>query len=95
MWSRIYLIPMLTAEEDRDLVRRHLADQNREKELLGKTTSAYNSDRYDAQRLIIHLLGLELTSIADLCDLHSQRRRREFRNKGMDRWRGQLNSVYM
>lgn len=47
MWSRIYLIPMLTAEEDRDLVRRHLADQNREKELLGKTTSAYNSDRYD------------------------------------------------
>lgn len=47
MWSRIYLIPMLTAEEDRDLVRRHLADQNREKELLGKTTSAYNSDRYE------------------------------------------------
>ncbi|KAL5354371.1 hypothetical protein ACLOAV_000460 [Pseudogymnoascus australis] len=46
MWSRIYLIPMLTAEEDRDLVRRHLADQNREKELLGKTTSAYNSDRF-------------------------------------------------
>ncbi|OBT90010.1 hypothetical protein VE02_01590 [Pseudogymnoascus sp. 03VT05] len=45
MWSRIYLIPMLTAEEDRDLVRRHLADQAREKELLGKTTSAYNSDR--------------------------------------------------
>ncbi|OBT73442.1 hypothetical protein VF21_07285 [Pseudogymnoascus sp. 05NY08] len=44
MWSRIYLIPMLTAEEDRDLVRRHLADQAREKELLGKTTSAYNSD---------------------------------------------------
>lgn len=47
MWSRIYLIPMLTAEEDRDLVRRHLADLNREKELLGKTTSAYNSDRFD------------------------------------------------
>ncbi|KFY24109.1 hypothetical protein V493_05433 [Pseudogymnoascus sp. VKM F-4281 (FW-2241)] len=46
MWSRIYLIPMLTAEEDRDLVRRHLADLKREKELLGKTTSAYNSDRY-------------------------------------------------
>lgn len=37
---------MLTAEEDRDLVRRHLADQAREKELLGSTTSAYNSDRY-------------------------------------------------
>ena len=46
MWSRIHLIPLLTAEEDRDLVRRHLADQAREKELLGKTTSPYNSDRY-------------------------------------------------
>jgi len=45
MWSRIHLIPLLTAEEDRDLVRRHLADQAREKELLGKETSPYNSDR--------------------------------------------------
>lgn len=46
MWSRIHLIPLLTAEEDRDLVRRHLADQKREKELLGSETSPYNSDRY-------------------------------------------------
>lgn len=46
MWSRIHLIPLLTAEEDRDLVRRHYADQAREKELLGTNTSAYNSDRY-------------------------------------------------
>jgi len=46
MWSRIYLIPLLTAETDRDLVRRHLADQKREKELLGASTSPYNSDRY-------------------------------------------------
>ena len=46
MWSRIHLIPLLTAEEDRDLVRRHMADQAREKELLGSTTNAYNSDRY-------------------------------------------------
>lgn len=46
MWSRIHLIPLLTAEEDRDLVRRHWADQAREKELMGKTTSPYNSDRY-------------------------------------------------
>lgn len=50
MWSRIHLIPMLTAEEDRDLVRRHLADQAREKELLGSSTSAYNSDRYVSLR---------------------------------------------
>lgn len=46
MWSRIHLIPMLTAEEDRDLVRRHLADQAREKALLGSQTSPYNSDKY-------------------------------------------------
>ncbi|KAH8592267.1 GRIM-19 protein-domain-containing protein [Bisporella sp. PMI_857] len=46
MWSRIHLIPLLTAEEDRDLVRRHLADQAREKELLGTQTSPYNSDRF-------------------------------------------------
>ncbi|PBP23031.1 NADH-ubiquinone oxidoreductase [Diplocarpon rosae] len=46
MWSRIHLIPLLTAEEDRDLVRRHYADQAREKALLGSTTSAYNSDRF-------------------------------------------------
>ena len=46
MWSRIHLIPLLTAEEDRDLVRRHYADQAREKALLGSQTSPYNSDRY-------------------------------------------------
>lgn len=46
MWSRIYLIPVLQAEEDRDLVRKHFADRAREKELMGKETSAYNSDRY-------------------------------------------------
>jgi len=44
-WSRIYLIPVLQAEEDRDLVRRHLADQAREKALLGKNIKVYNSDR--------------------------------------------------
>lgn len=46
MWSRIYLIPALTAEEDRDLARRHYADQAREKQLLGGNTSPYNSDKY-------------------------------------------------
>jgi hypothetical protein len=46
MWSRIHLIPVLQAEEDRDLVRRHYADKAREKELLGSETSAYHSDRY-------------------------------------------------
>ena len=46
MWSRIHLIPLLQAEEDRDLVRRHWADQAREKELLGTETSVYNSGRF-------------------------------------------------
>ena len=46
IWSRIHLIPVLQAEEDRDQVRRHLADQKREKELLGDNIKVYNSDRY-------------------------------------------------
>lgn len=46
MWSRIHLIPLLTAEEDRDLVRRHWADIAREKELLGSETKVYNGTRY-------------------------------------------------
>jgi hypothetical protein len=46
MWSRIYITPLLQAEEDRDQIRRYWADQAREKELLGSTSSPYNSDRY-------------------------------------------------
>jgi hypothetical protein len=46
MWARIHLIPALQAEEDRDQVRRYLADKAREKELLGTETKVYNSDRY-------------------------------------------------
>ncbi|KAM0794443.1 GRIM-19 [Usnea florida] len=46
MWSRIYLIPMLQAEEDRDLVRRTWADKARERELLGSETRVYHSDRF-------------------------------------------------
>jgi hypothetical protein len=46
MWARIHLIPALQAEEDRDQVRRYLADKAREKELLGSETKVYNTDRY-------------------------------------------------
>ncbi len=46
MWSRIHLVPLLQAESDRDHVRRYLADQAREKELLGDNMKVYNSDRY-------------------------------------------------
>lgn len=47
MWSRIYLIPMLQAEEDRDVVRRDFAQKAMERELLGKEVPVYNKDRCD------------------------------------------------
>jgi hypothetical protein len=46
MWARIHLTPLLQAEEDRDMVRKYWADQDREKQLLGTNTKVYNSDRY-------------------------------------------------
>jgi hypothetical protein len=51
MWARIYLTPLLQAEEDRDQVRRYYADQAREKALFGSTSSPYNSDRYGISSL--------------------------------------------
>ncbi|KAL1859360.1 hypothetical protein Plec18167_006685 [Paecilomyces lecythidis] len=46
MWSRIHLIPLLQAEEDRDQARRYFADKAREKELLGTESKVYNSERF-------------------------------------------------
>lgn len=46
MWSRFYILPLLQAEEDRDQYRRYLADQERERQMFGKSTSPYNSDRF-------------------------------------------------
>lgn len=51
------MIPLLQAEEDRDLVRRHLADQAREKELLGENIKVYHSDRLAPLPFVIRLLG--------------------------------------
>ena len=69
MWSRIYLIPVLQAEEDRDLVRRYYADKAREKALLGSETSVYHSDRYVALPVLLlrHLLYsiLQYDGVAD------------------------------
>lgn len=48
MWARIHLIPVLQAEEDRDQVRRYLADQARERALMGANPAVYNADRYVA-----------------------------------------------
>ena len=53
MWSRIHLIPMLQAEEDRDLVRRTWADKARERELLGSETRVYHSDRCVVGRMCL------------------------------------------
>ncbi|KAJ5115015.1 hypothetical protein NUU61_000774 [Penicillium alfredii] len=46
MWARLHLAPVMQAEEDRDQVRRYLADKERAKELLGSEGKVYNSDRF-------------------------------------------------
>jgi NADH dehydrogenase (ubiquinone) 1 alpha subcomplex subunit 13 len=52
MWARIHLTPLLQAEEDRDQVRRHYADAEREKTLLGSDEGfklgkgIYHGDRF-------------------------------------------------
>ncbi|KAB8220540.1 GRIM-19 [Aspergillus novoparasiticus] len=46
VWSRLHILPLLQAEEDRDQVRRHFADKAREKELLGSESKVYNSERF-------------------------------------------------
>ncbi|KAF4120917.1 GRIM-19 protein [Geosmithia morbida] len=46
MWARIHLTPLLQAEEDRDQIRRHWADQAREKALIGDNIKVYNTDRF-------------------------------------------------
>ncbi|EYE91930.1 putative NADH-ubiquinone oxidoreductase subunit GRIM-19 [Aspergillus glaucus CBS 516.65] len=46
IWSRLHILPLLQAEEDRDQVRRHFADKARERELLGQETKVYNTDRF-------------------------------------------------
>ncbi|KAK2744009.1 hypothetical protein FQN57_004462 [Myotisia sp. PD_48] len=46
IWSRIHLIPLLQAEEDRDQARRHFADKAREKELLGTDSKLFHSGRF-------------------------------------------------
>ena len=70
MWARIHLIPVLQAEEDRDLVRRYYADKAREKQLLGKEIKVYHSDRWVSfHPYITNLLDFFLgESGRSLCD---------------------------
>lgn len=75
MWSRIHLIPVLQAEEDRDLVRRHLAEKARERELLGAETKVYNNDRYVRDESgSIHMSGAGLIIIGS-CGLRTRSHR--------------------
>jgi hypothetical protein len=64
---------LLTAEEDRDLVRRHYADQAREKELLGSQTSPYNSDRYvlPPRVAVLGLRGWIDCAVADILQIRT------------------------
>lgn len=66
MWARMYLTPLLQAEEDRDQVRRHFANSAREKELLGSEQKIYHSDRYAFTifylRNFIRLLVFDVTN---------------------------------
>lgn len=65
MWSRIYLIPMLQAEEDRDLVRRQFAQEKMEKELMGKNVPVYNNDKY-GQSLYVQRRKMECANSAQV-----------------------------
>ena len=66
MWARIHLAPLLQAEADRDNVRRELADQEREKLLLGLVTSPYNSKRCVLALYAIKICGWELNRLTVL-----------------------------
>jgi hypothetical protein len=81
MWARIHLIPALQAEEDRDQVRRYLADKAREKELLGSETKVYNSDRYVVV-LVCRRAHPANGLGADLSDQHSQSHRSTRQSRG-------------
>jgi len=85
MWARIHLIPALQAEEDRDQVRRYLADKAREKELLGTETRVYNSDRY----MSLHLIRYACLTYSQVCttDIRYYPRKGIEVEHGMSQWR--------
>ena len=84
MWARIHLIPALQAEEDRDQVRRYLADKAREKELLGTETRVYNSDRFVFT--LFYAWGRPANPVAGSCGLHlpSRPRTRQSRESSVE-----------
>lgn len=87
MWARIHLIPLLQAEADRDMVRRHWAEQAREKELMGTEKKVYHSDRWVQRHDILPLqtgiiVDNELRSVnTDLFVRHTRSRLRTQQSK--------------
>lgn len=57
MWSRIYLTPMLQAEQDRDSYRRRLASQARESEIMKDVKG------WDAKATVYHDRHVEPTYV--------------------------------
>jgi len=102
MWARIHLIPVLQAEEDRDQVRRMLADKAREKELLGSETKVYHTDRWATKNPTL-MMSRMLTRQIDSSDRRSQLRLVTSRNRVLvrllgdgfgrgDKWKERVNA---
>jgi hypothetical protein len=81
MWARIHLTPLLQAEEDRDMVRKYWADQEREKQLLGTNTQVYHSDRYMISRTDKPYIGLTYEQICETDICGDARERHEIMSK--------------
>ena len=101
MWARIHLIPVMQAEEDRDQVRRQLADKAREKELLGTDTRVYHSDRFVSFLQFLYkfncpcLVELIRYFIVDLCAQHMQLHQSRLRNDFPRRCRGNQHFTFI
>ncbi|KIM46419.1 hypothetical protein M413DRAFT_441512 [Hebeloma cylindrosporum] len=59
MWSRIYLVPMLMAEGDRDMHRRQLSEYEKEKEIMKDIPgwkigeSVYSNAKYQTREIVL------------------------------------------
>ncbi|CAO1634746.1 unnamed protein product [Sympodiomycopsis kandeliae] len=59
VWSRIHILPLLTAEADRDAYRRQLAQERREKEIMKdapeweQLKDAYHTKRYTPSNFVV------------------------------------------
>jgi len=68
-WSRVYLLPLLQAEQDRDSVRRALAAEDREKFLMKDVKgweygNIYNNDKFVRPTYVVTPMKAEKSEIA-------------------------------